>query len=153
MHGYMWTISVLRCAACFLMVLHWRRTRSNTIAWINLNLKLRRGAAKFYVFAGETLHPSIPFYVLGGLLLICALAMPFLPETANSSLPTTMEEAIELENYRFIRCASEFLKIVGCECFSTELTWIDLLFHMTQLVNRNNTKTHRVIRKPVVSEH
>jgi len=30
---------------------------------------------------------------------------------------------------------------------------IDLLFHLTQVINRNNTKSHRAIRKPIVSEH
>jgi len=32
------------------------------------------------------------------------------------------------------------------------IVFIDLLFHMTQLINRSKTKSHRAIRRPIVSE-
>ena len=33
------------------------------------------------------------------------------------------------------------------------LVWFFLIFHMTQLINGSNTKRHRTLSKPTVSEH
>jgi len=50
--------------------------------------------------------------------------------------------------------------VITRSCHSGLLLWrqkilriVDLLFHMIQLINRKNTKSHHVKRKPVVREH
>nr|XP_026694719.1 solute carrier family 22 member 4-like isoform X3 [Ciona intestinalis] len=49
---------------------------------------------------GETMNLSIPFYVTGCLSLLSAFMTIWLPETKATGLPNTLDEALELENYR-----------------------------------------------------
>jgi len=44
-------------------------------------------------FAGETYHESIPYLVIGSIAAIASVAMLFLPETRNTPLPETLEDA------------------------------------------------------------
>jgi len=51
-------------------------------------------------------------------------------------------------------CVWSYLQLRwGCLVWLLPHWLVDLLFHMTQLINRNNTKSSRAAREPIVSEH
>ena len=50
------------------------------------------------------------------------------------------------------------VELVDAACYENLANWcsdwlIGLLFHINQLINKSNTKSHRAIRRPIVSEH
>nr|XP_002123929.1 solute carrier family 22 member 4-like isoform X2 [Ciona intestinalis] len=74
--------------------------RNTTYGIASATARIGRAISPFIIFAGETMNLSIPFYVTGCLSLLSAFMTIWLPETKATGLPNTLDEALELENYR-----------------------------------------------------
>lgn len=49
---------------------------------------------------GENANKYFPFYIMAALLIATTFIVLLLPETRNSSLPESLEDAIYLENFK-----------------------------------------------------
>ncbi|XP_078495779.1 solute carrier family 22 member 21-like [Ciona intestinalis] len=74
--------------------------RNTTYGIASAAARIGSAISPFIIFAGETMNLSIPFYVTGCLSLLSAFMTIWLPETKATGLPNTVDEALELENYR-----------------------------------------------------
>ena len=50
-------------------------------------------------FQGEKYFQPLPYLVMGTVAIVAAFGMCFLPETKNTSLPETLEDAKKLNKY------------------------------------------------------